>query len=256
MWRLCRRRRRESVYFFVVYSILEPGCEAARERFFFARSDLPVKSCKSVPSPLTASQNDSRVENRPGAAKRPPLLRGSQGESFASHSQPTPRESSCRPASRFKRSAKHLSTPPLPSHKPRAPSQRPSSPRANPPSSSLDTPARERSTSKMATIALPTLRQMPRPAHQLILSLFRSSPSPLPSLALSAPALPTYALPSLANLVSDTLAGLRDLLPPILWAAPKSRTTHGAKRMRSAHKGLKEKQSAFYFRFLCTNSFA
>ncbi|BGP21735.1 hypothetical protein JCM10295v2_000610 [Rhodotorula toruloides] len=95
----------------------------------------------------------------------------------------------------------------------------------------------------MATLALPTLRQAPRPTHQLILSLFRPSPSSLPSLALSAPAVPIYALPSFANLVSDTLAGLRDLLPPILWAAPKSRTTHSAKRMRSAHKGLKEKQN-------------
>ncbi|KWU45321.1 hypothetical protein RHOSPDRAFT_8760, partial [Rhodotorula sp. JG-1b] len=32
-------------------------------------------------------------------------------------------------------------------------------------------------------------------------------------------------------------------LPPWLLAAPKRRTTHGAKRMRSSNKGLKEKQN-------------
>lgn len=42
---------------------------------------------------------------------------------------------------------------------------------------------------------------------------------------------------------SDTLAALRDLLPPWVLAVPKSKTTHSAKRMRSANKGLKEKQS-------------
>ncbi|KAK4054847.1 hypothetical protein OIV83_000771 [Microbotryomycetes sp. JL201] len=39
----------------------------------------------------------------------------------------------------------------------------------------------------------------------------------------------------------ETLAGLRDLLPPWLLAAPKRRTTHSAKRMRHSNKGLKEK---------------
>ena len=65
------------------------------------------------------------------------------------------------------------------------------------------------------------------------------------SLPLSAPqAAPTSPLASLASLIPDSLsAGLRDLLPPWVFAVPKRRTTHSAKRMRSANKHLKEKQS-------------
>lgn len=157
----------------------------------------------------------------------------------------SPLRLSCRTISKLTSSPKHLSKPPPIAHPRRNPSRRLSSPREDPALYLRDAHTRVRPRATMATLALPALRQAPRPAHQLVLSLFRSSPSSLPSLAVSAPALPTYALPSLANLVSDTLAGLRDLLPPILWAAPKSRTTHSAKRMRSAHKGLKEKQSAY-----------
>ncbi|KAM0793191.1 hypothetical protein ACM66B_000662 [Microbotryomycetes sp. NB124-2] len=41
----------------------------------------------------------------------------------------------------------------------------------------------------------------------------------------------------------ETLAGLRELLPPWLLAAPKRRTTHSAKRMRHSNKGLREKNN-------------
>ncbi|KAK4058080.1 hypothetical protein OIO90_000819 [Microbotryomycetes sp. JL221] len=40
---------------------------------------------------------------------------------------------------------------------------------------------------------------------------------------------------------SEALAGLRDLFPPWLLAAPKRRTTHSAKRMKASNKALKEK---------------
>ncbi|KAM0754314.1 hypothetical protein T439DRAFT_278296, partial [Meredithblackwellia eburnea MCA 4105] len=56
------------------------------------------------------------------------------------------------------------------------------------------------------------------------------TPSPRP---------PSY---SLASLIPDTLAGLRELLPPWVLAVPKSKTTHSKKSMRSSNKGLKEQQ--------------
>lgn len=115
----------------------------------------------------------------------------------------------------------------------------------------------------MASIALPALRTARRPARQVLdafvlrTSVAASSSSSSSRSSLAAPlytafaaafAAPAFsnntAVPSaLASLIPDTLAGLRDLLPPWLLAAPKRRTTHGAKRMRSSNKGLKEKQS-------------
>lgn len=107
----------------------------------------------------------------------------------------------------------------------------------------------------MASIALATLQTARQPARQLVgafvlrttasTSTSSSRPTSLYTALTSAwaPALPTAALPSLASLIPDTLAGLRELLPPWLLAAPKRRTTHGAKRMRSSNKGLKDKQS-------------
>lgn len=38
-----------------------------------------------------------------------------------------------------------------------------------------------------------------------------------------------------------TLIGLSEALGPFLFAAPKKKTSHSKKRMRSAHKGLKDK---------------
>ncbi|GAA5950316.1 hypothetical protein JCM3765_004501 [Sporobolomyces pararoseus] len=57
-------------------------------------------------------------------------------------------------------------------------------------------------------------------------------------------AAPATLFASLTSLIPDSLAaGLRDLLPPWVLAVPKRRTTHSAKRMRSANKHLKEKQN-------------
>ncbi|GAA5866192.1 hypothetical protein JCM3774_004114 [Rhodotorula dairenensis] len=93
----------------------------------------------------------------------------------------------------------------------------------------------------MASIALSALRQARRPAqHALDAFVVRTSSSSSPSVP--AP-LYTSTAAALASLIPDTLASLRDLLPPWLLAAPKRRTTHGAKRMRSSNKGLKEKQN-------------
>lgn len=69
-------------------------------------------------------------------------------------------------------------------------------------------------------------------------SLLLSSAAALPA------AFPSFRLPRLASLVPEsTLEGLRELLPPWVLAVPKSKTTHSAKKMRSANKGLKEKHS-------------
>ncbi|GAA5914792.1 hypothetical protein JCM8208_005704 [Rhodotorula glutinis] len=127
----------------------------------------------------------------------------------------------------------------------------------------------------MASLALPVVRSTRRTVHQVAASLASrasvfsatpsssSSPSPtslgaaIPStssftLSLSlaptaapAPAAPSSsALATLAALIPDSLAaGLRELLPPWVFAVPKRRTTHGAKRMRASNKGLKEKQN-------------
>ncbi|GAA5840459.1 hypothetical protein JCM5353_001117 [Sporobolomyces roseus] len=119
----------------------------------------------------------------------------------------------------------------------------------------------------MASVALNTLRTSRQPIQRLAASLvgpssiFSLSSSPLASasatstelstssvsfsLPPSAPhAAPTSPLASLASLIPDSLsAGLRDLLPPWVFAVPKRRTTHSAKRMRSANKHLKEKQN-------------
>ncbi|ORY85394.1 hypothetical protein BCR35DRAFT_259858, partial [Leucosporidium creatinivorum] len=62
--------------------------------------------------------------------------------------------------------------------------------------------------------------------------------------AAALPAFPSFRLPSLASLVPEsTLEALRELLPPWVLAVPKSKTTHSAKKMRSANKGLKEKHN-------------
>lgn len=66
--------------------------------------------------------------------------------------------------------------------------------------------------------------------------------SPLSLLAIPLPA--ALQLPSLGSLFPDGLSSLRELLPGWVLAVPKSKTTHSAKRMRSANKGLKEQQSA------------
>jgi hypothetical protein len=44
------------------------------------------------------------------------------------------------------------------------------------------------------------------------------------------------------------LPSLRDLIPPFLLAVPKKKVSHSRKAMRSANKGLKDKQSEGLFR--------
>ncbi|BGP12735.1 hypothetical protein JCM10213_008874 [Rhodosporidiobolus nylandii] len=114
----------------------------------------------------------------------------------------------------------------------------------------------------MASHTLSILRATRPSLVQRAATLIASSPSFLssarratPSSYLSAAAVaststtfsvalcPAPAATSLASFVPDTLAGLRDLLPPWVFAVPKRKTTHSAKRMRSANKGLKEKQN-------------
>jgi len=57
----------------------------------------------------------------------------------------------------------------------------------------------------------------------------------------SAPAFLTLQTPF--NLALPMLQPLLDLLPPIVLAVPKSKVSHSRKSMRSANKGLKDKQS-------------
>ncbi|KAF9241334.1 hypothetical protein BU15DRAFT_44936 [Melanogaster broomeanus] len=45
------------------------------------------------------------------------------------------------------------------------------------------------------------------------------------------------------NLALPTLQSLLELLPPIILAVPKSKVSHSRKSMRSANKGLKDKQN-------------
>lgn len=53
-----------------------------------------------------------------------------------------------------------------------------------------------------------------------------------------------FSFPSISSIFpEETLNNLRELLPPWVLAVPKSKTTHSAKSMRSANKGLKEQQS-------------
>lgn len=53
-----------------------------------------------------------------------------------------------------------------------------------------------------------------------------------------------FSFPSISTIFpEETLNNLRELLPPWVLAVPKSKTTHSAKSMRSANKGLKEQQS-------------
>ncbi|KAI9222823.1 hypothetical protein BC828DRAFT_377412 [Blastocladiella britannica] len=78
-------------------------------------------------------------------------------------------------------------------------------------------------TAAMAAMALP------RPLQSITASLL-ALPRRLPEFSLSSIAVPAAAW------------SLWDLLPPIVLAVPKSRTTHGGKRMRASNKGLKNRE--------------
>jgi hypothetical protein len=62
------------------------------------------------------------------------------------------------------------------------------------------------------------------------------------------PALRVASVPTLTPFLSAVQSwaqSLLDLLPPFVLAVPKKKTSHSRKAMRSANKGLKDKQSAF-----------
>lgn len=86
----------------------------------------------------------------------------------------------------------------------------------------------------MATIALP--------AVQPLLPVFKS---PFTRTLLAAASLPTFqvAPKQFGWSLHSAWESLIELIPPILLAVPKKKTSHSRKSMRSANKGLKDKQS-------------
>lgn len=67
---------------------------------------------------------------------------------------------------------------------------------------------------------------------------------------LAASLIPTFlTAPKSFALSLPSLQSLLELFPPFLLAVPKSKTSHSRKAMRSANKGLKDKQSALYCYF-------
>lgn len=101
----------------------------------------------------------------------------------------------------------------------------------------------------MASIALPSrallrLPSLTSPVLSVLPSLFLR-PSTL-SLAAILHSTATAPWTESTSLFPDGLgARLRELLPGWVLAVPKSKTTHSAKKMRSANKGLKERQSMY-----------
>ena len=69
------------------------------------------------------------------------------------------------------------------------------------------------------------------------------------ALALGRSLLPQWSAPAFLSGLSLSMPSLQpllDLFPPFLLAVPKSKTSHSRKAMRSANKGLKDKQSMPY----------
>lgn len=89
----------------------------------------------------------------------------------------------------------------------------------------------------MASLALPQSRF-------LFNALRLSSTRPLLSSAL-VPSFLRTALP-FAWALPTTLGALLELLPPFVLAVPKKKVSHSRKSMRSANKGLKDKQSTCF----------
>ncbi len=76
-----------------------------------------------------------------------------------------------------------------------------------------------------------SMATIPRQLFAMSSLLFAPFPSTIFGTSLSIPFLPS----------------LRDLIPPFLLAAPKKKVSHSRKAMRSANKGLKDKQSEGMF---------
>ena len=69
---------------------------------------------------------------------------------------------------------------------------------------------------------------------------------PLARIALTAAVVPAFlAAPKPFTWAIPSLPSLLELLPPWLLAVPKKKTSHSRKAMRSANKGLKDKQSMY-----------
>ncbi len=74
------------------------------------------------------------------------------------------------------------------------------------------------------------------------------------ALALGRSLLPQWSAPAFLSGLSLSMPSLQpllDLFPPFLLAVPKSKTSHSRKAMRSANKGLKDKQSSAYHPCKC-----
>ncbi|KAJ3475663.1 hypothetical protein NLI96_g11686 [Meripilus lineatus] len=85
----------------------------------------------------------------------------------------------------------------------------------------------------MAALALPQARGM-----------FAAFRLPFLRPTLMATILPGFlAAPKATNWAIPTLESLLELLPPWVLAVPKKKTSHSRKAMRSANKGLKDKQN-------------
>ncbi|KZT02754.1 uncharacterized protein LAESUDRAFT_661153 [Laetiporus sulphureus 93-53] len=83
----------------------------------------------------------------------------------------------------------------------------------------------------MAAIAV----QQTRPFFTTLRYAFTVSAASFAAPALSSPSPLRWALPSLQSLL--------ELLPPFLLAVPKKKVSHSRKSMRSANKGLKDKNN-------------
>ncbi|KAI0322730.1 hypothetical protein OF83DRAFT_1048686 [Amylostereum chailletii] len=84
----------------------------------------------------------------------------------------------------------------------------------------------------MATLALRPARPLSAISKQFA---FRS--------LFSTPAIPSLLAPSPFNWSFPSLQSLLELIPPFLLAVPKKKVSHSRKAMRSANKGLKDKQN-------------
>lgn len=105
---------------------------------------------------------------------------------------------------------------------------------------------------RLALSSNPSLSPSPSLAHSLLRSAAaHTGLLPAARTSLAAPSLLrtsfAFQLPSLASLFPDSLASLRELLPPWVLAVPKSKTSHSKKAMRSSNKGLKEQQGQSLF---------
>ncbi len=72
---------------------------------------------------------------------------------------------------------------------------------------------------------------------------------PLARISLAAAFMPAFLTPKPFTWAIPSLPSLLELFPPWLLAVPKKKTSHSRKAMRSANKGLKDKQSAFLLSF-------